>query len=64
MNHHLILNLLRTDIRYTYIANYKHIKAVEGSLYEWFIKAGDQFKAGEIIGKIYSNLINLEKNII
>ncbi|APC91596.1 MULTISPECIES: M14 family zinc carboxypeptidase [Francisella] len=45
-------DLLNTDIRHhTYGVNYKHIKAIEGGLYEWFIKAGDQFKAGEIIGQ-------------
>ena len=42
---------LNNEIVHHNIANYKHIKAIEGGLYEWFVKAGDSFNAGDTIGQ-------------
>jgi hypothetical protein len=56
-------NLLHKDITHTEISNYKHIKAVEGGLYEWFIKAGDSFQAGEVIGQYIQTSAMTKKDL-
>ncbi|QIW10294.1 succinylglutamate desuccinylase/aspartoacylase family protein [Francisella sp. LA112445] len=45
------IDRLHKDIIHHDISNYKSVRAVEGGLYEWFVKAGDYFKAGEIVGQ-------------
>ncbi|AXA33959.1 M14 family zinc carboxypeptidase [Francisella adeliensis] len=56
-------NLLHEKIIHTNISNYKHIKAIEGGLYEWFIKAGDSFKAGEVIGQYIQTSTMIRKEL-
>ncbi|AFJ43912.1 Succinylglutamate desuccinylase (ASTE)/aspartoacylase (ASPA) subfamily protein [Francisella orientalis str. Toba 04] len=58
-------NLLNTGIRYhVYGANYKHLKAIEGGLYEWFIKPGDIFKAGDVIGQYIQTSTMQKKDLV
>lgn len=54
------IDLLHKEVIHTDIANYKHINAVEGGLYEWFVKAGDSFNAGQVIGQ-YIQTSTMEK---
>ena len=42
---------LHSEVIHHDLADYKHVKAVEGGLYEWFVKAGDSFEAGDLIGQ-------------
>ncbi|AIT08723.1 hypothetical protein LO80_01185 [Candidatus Francisella endociliophora] len=56
-------DLLNTEIVHNDITNYKHIKAVEGGLYEWFIKAGDKFKAGDVIGQYIQTATMTKKEL-
>lgn len=53
-------NRLNKKVIHNDIANYKAIRAVEGGLYEWFVKAGDTFKANEIVGQ-YIQTSTMEK---
>ncbi|MBK2258792.1 M14 family zinc carboxypeptidase [Francisella philomiragia] len=58
-------DLLNTDIRHhIYGPNYKHLKAIEGGLYEWFIKPGDIFKAGDVIGQYIQTSTMQKKDLI
>ena len=58
-------NLLNTDIRHhTYGDNYKHLKAIEGGLYEWFVKPGDIFKAGYVVGQYIQTSTMQKKDLI
>lgn len=54
---------LHKDIIHNDISNYKHIKAVEGGLYEWFINAGDEFKAGDVIGQYIQTATMQKKDL-
>lgn len=51
INSTFAIDRLNSEVIHHDIANYKHIKATEGRLYEWFVKAGDSFKVGDVIGQ-------------
>lgn len=58
-------DLLNSGIRHhVYGANYKHLKAIEGGLYEWFIKPGDIFKAGDVIGQYIQTSTMQKKDLV
>ena len=55
---------LHTDITHNEISNYKSVRAKEGGLYEWFVKAGDIFKADDIVGQYIQTATMTKKPLL
>ena len=56
-------NRLHSEVVHHDISNYKQIRAIEGGMYEWLVKAGESFKAGDVIGQYIQTCTMSKKDL-